>query len=367
MYLNKRNAYGNSRSLKVAKFRGFTLVELLVVIAIIGILIALLLPAIQAAREAARRMQCRNNLKQMGAAAQTHYDRQKFYPSGGWGWSYIGDPDAGYGPKQTGGWIYNILPGLELTPLHEMGKGQIPASKLQIAQRLVQTPLTIFTCPSGHQVQLFNTDAGRWIYKLYLNGSPQNVPQPAANNMFVARTDYASCCGSQAVSEISTGDPGSRKPTDDPVNNFGSFMNGITFQCSKTSQKDITRGSAHTILYGERYYNPDEMNSGQGTSDNECMWVGQDNDVSRTTSAVPVRCQKNYSNVLIFGSIHAAGVYFVAADGAVHLVTYDVDANAYRCQGARREYPSPPAPANVGALTPKILADQRKDWQVWSD
>ncbi|MGA2060759.1 MAG: DUF1559 domain-containing protein [Thermoguttaceae bacterium] len=362
MYSNKRNVswgpFRLSRSFKVPTFRGFTLVELLVVIAIIGILIALLLPAIQAAREAARRMQCRNNLKQIGTAAMTHYDRQKFYPSGGWGWSYIGDPDAGYGPRQTGGWIYNLLPGLELLPLHEGGKGATPAAKIQIGTQLIQTPLLVMLCPSGHAVQLFNTDSTHWIYKLYLNGNPQNIPYPGDANAFVARTDYASCCGSQAVSEISNGDPANRKLTNDPVSSFATYMNGITYQCSATTLKDITRGSAHTILYGERYYNPDEMNSGTGTSDNECMWVGQDNDISRTTSAVPIRCQKGLSNVLIFGSVHSAGVNFVAGDGAVHLVTYDVDKNAYMTSGARRVSP---IPANVAALTP--LSSQ----PVWSD
>ena len=120
MYIISRRGPGPSGP---RKSRGFTLVELLVVIAIIGILIALLLPAIQSARETAQRMQCRNNLKQIGTAAMTHLDREKYYPSGGWSWSWVGDPDEGYGKKQPGGWIYNVLPGLELSGLRDEGKG----------------------------------------------------------------------------------------------------------------------------------------------------------------------------------------------------------------------------------------------------
>ena len=103
--------------------RGFTLVELLVVIAIIGILIALLLPAVQAAREAARRLQCKNNLKQQALGCMTHNDALGYLPSGGWDFLSLGDPDRGFGEQQPGGWMYSILPYIEHQSIYELGKG----------------------------------------------------------------------------------------------------------------------------------------------------------------------------------------------------------------------------------------------------
>jgi prepilin-type N-terminal cleavage/methylation domain-containing protein len=77
--------------------RGFSLVEALVVIAIIGLLVALLLAGVQAAREAARRMQCQNQLKQIALAALLHENTHRHLPAGGWGNQWVGDPDRGFG------------------------------------------------------------------------------------------------------------------------------------------------------------------------------------------------------------------------------------------------------------------------------
>src|SRR6476646_4881676 len=103
--------------------RGFTLVEWLVVIAIIGVLVALLLPAVQAAREAARRMHCQNNLKQIGLGWHQHTDTHGHLPTGGWGWGWVGDADQGAGINQTGSWPFNILPFIEQKAIYDMSGG----------------------------------------------------------------------------------------------------------------------------------------------------------------------------------------------------------------------------------------------------
>src|SRR5262245_8528822 len=106
-----------------ARRTGFTLIELLVAIAIIGVLVALLLPAVQRVRETANRVKCANNLKQISLAILNHQVTCRRLPSDGWGWLWIGDPDRASNRKQPGGWIYNILPYLEQSQLHALGVG----------------------------------------------------------------------------------------------------------------------------------------------------------------------------------------------------------------------------------------------------
>ena len=105
------------------KNAAFTLVELLVVITILGVLMGLLLPAVNSVRESMRRAQCKNNLAQIGKAAQQHLAAQGHFPSSGWGYMWTGDPDHGFGARQPGGWIYNCLPYMGLDMIHDIGKG----------------------------------------------------------------------------------------------------------------------------------------------------------------------------------------------------------------------------------------------------
>ena len=137
------------------KRRAFTLVELLVVIAIIGILIALLLPAVQAAREAARVLQCKNHLKQLGIAALNHEDAHKHLPTAGWRYYWMGDPDSGFGREQPGGVFYNLLPYLELADLHDVGAGESPDQKKLDSRPLIETPVSVLHCPSRRKAAAY--------------------------------------------------------------------------------------------------------------------------------------------------------------------------------------------------------------------
>ncbi|GIW94480.1 MAG: hypothetical protein KatS3mg110_2521 [Pirellulaceae bacterium] len=133
----------------VLRRRGFTLVELLVVIAIIGILVALLLPAVQAAREAARRMQCQNNLKQLGLAFHNFHDSYKYFPHGGRGWWFHVNYHEGRTPyvneRQTVGWGYQILPFLEQQAVFD---GAGAPDNYQRSIVAISTAVPAFYCPT---------------------------------------------------------------------------------------------------------------------------------------------------------------------------------------------------------------------------
>jgi prepilin-type N-terminal cleavage/methylation domain-containing protein len=312
--------------------RGFTLVELLVVIAIIGILVALLLPAIQSAREAARRLQCSNNLKQIGQGCLSHVDSLKYFPSGGWGWRWAGDADRGCGAGQPGGWAYSILPYMELKQLHDMNKnGNAEGGKL-----MAETPLDIYRCPTRAQNSTHP----------FINGqTPLNLPlRPAV----MAPSDYAGN-GGDVFNGISEG-PNSyadAKSWDDKTwaetgggrnSNTGIF--GVHFVIKPV---EIIDGTSHTYLVAERYISPDVYNSGASATNDQgwdeaydfdtCRWTTNDGSLNFQ----PMRDRRGDDNAYRFGSAHAQTFNAVLCDGSVHSLPYNIDLEMHRRLGCRND------------------------------
>jgi prepilin-type N-terminal cleavage/methylation domain-containing protein len=307
----------------------FTLVELLVVIAIIGILIALLLPAVQSARESARKVQCANNLKQWGLGALTYEQTFGYYPSGGWGWYWMGDPDRGDGPNQPGGWLYACLPYVEQRALHDLGAGQSQSVKQQAAVRLAQTMLPMAMCPSRRRMTLYPSASTLITY--YAGGT--HLP---GNNAVIARTDYASNAGSNNMDEFWEGpNPGPAlviRPWHDV-----SVCTGVVFECSTVRNRDVTDGTSNTILFGEKYEKPDTYYAAGSGAENENMYVGMDNDISRNTYSPPYRDTWAADNTMLFGSVHFAGANFVLCDGSLHNISYAINQTVFQRLGHRAD------------------------------
>lgn len=294
---------------------GFTLVELLVVIAIIGVLVALLLPAVQAARESARRTQCSNHLKQIGLAFHNHSDSMGHLPTGGWGWNYVGDPDGGFAENQPGGWTYNILPWIEQKALREIGIGQSGPLKQAELAKLVGTPIKFYHCPSRRPAR---------VYPITVQ------PVNAASVSMGAKLDYGANCG-DGGNERNGGDPNQAASVND-------VFPGILFDKSKIKLAEITDGTSNTFMVGEKYLSPNAYTTGTDAADNENLYVGFDNDNSRSTGATyfpPRQDTKLLANIQVFGSAHPGGFNVVMCDGSVRVIQYSIDQKSFRYLGNR--------------------------------
>lgn len=339
---------------------GFTIVELLVVLAIIAVLVTLLLPAVQSVRETARRAQCGNNLKQLAAACLQHEQANGFYPSGGWGCYWGGDPDRGFGPEQPGGWIYNILPYIEQSALWARGAGQ-PAAQKEIASKLVfETPLPLLNCPSRRPSQLYPCAGSFTVYN--------TAATPTA-----AKTDYCANLGGSPTASFSPAyynGPSDNTDTSAPIptppqapapnpwashpgnHSYSTGSNGrITMQASRTgvmyllsrvTPAHVVDGTTNTYLVGEKYLRSDHYTSGAPTRDNRGMYQGEDLDNScwaadGTNDTRPRQDAPGLNSDTWFGSPHRYSFHAAFCDGSVRPVSYEVDAATHKRLGNRRD------------------------------
>jgi prepilin-type N-terminal cleavage/methylation domain-containing protein/prepilin-type processing-associated H-X9-DG protein len=310
-----------------AKPLGFTLVELLVVIAIIGILVALLLPAIQAAREAARRSQCTNNLKNLALGLHSYHDTYKHFPVGfefdSWG-------------VPVWGWAYHTLPYLEERPLYDLLATSSTKSKRSLADVFrdaakngglgsreavaLQAPLAVFRCPSDTTPELLPNFDGGSSSGYRLRPFDSTVPPPpggTAEAFQPATSNYLGCAG-YFYARICI-----------PGTHFGCENSGVFFIDSSVSIKDILDGTSHTLLLGER----DERG-------NAATWIG-------TVSPPDIDHRRGYFQVATsrwgvnepapeknapfrgvdagFSSVHPGGANFAMADASVRFIAEDIN------------------------------------------
>lgn len=301
----------------------FTVVELLVVIFVIGLLTAILLPAIMAAREAAHKAECKNNLRQIGTAVHLHHDKHGHLPTNGWGYQWAGDPDRGYGQDQPGGWIYNLLPYVEHQPLRDLGKNTDDLSKRLALRELLQRPISLFNCPSRRPSKTHPYTEDHF---------PLRNVDPAES---AAKTDYAICAGDKNIH--TRGGPSSLDANVVQSYTWPNFweMTGVSYVRSQVTFGEITDGLSNTCLVGEKYVGVVEATDSLG--DDQAMYIGDDADNRRWTSAPPVSDRENVTDIEHFGSRHVDGCHFVFCDISVRSIGYNVDAKLFRSMGNRHD------------------------------
>lgn len=324
---------------------GFTLVELLVVITIIGVLIALLIPAVQTAREAARQVQCSNNVKQLALAAMNHESVIGFFPTGGWGREWLGHPDRGFGKSQPGGWIYSILPFIEQHTLHDLGTAGSGMTIEDANARRLTTPLAGLNCPTRRPAVLYDLSS---TYGIQFRLTNEAIPKVARSDYAINGGDYMQYCyDDHSPSDLIAGD--------DPDFQWDdmSHQTGICYQRSEIVITAITDGTSNTLLIGEKYVNSSHYSDGKDMGDSETMYSGDQLDLIRWTGIsgtvgtnannLPRQDKAAVGegyNVQWFGSAHADAFNMSLCDGSVRSISYTIDREIYRRLGNRKDgYP----------------------------
>jgi prepilin-type N-terminal cleavage/methylation domain-containing protein/prepilin-type processing-associated H-X9-DG protein len=265
--------------------RGFTLIELLVVMAVIAILIGLLLPAVQKVRDAAARMSCQNNLKQMGLACHNYHAALEKLPPG---YTATG---AYPGTAPGWGWGAYLLPYLEQSNVANQINLALPVE----GQPAIRNVLKVFLCPSDP-----------------LTATPFAITDPTGTTICLAApSSYAATCGSDA-SEV-----------DDPIGN------GIFYRNSTTRLTDITDGTSNTVMMGDRAW-VDSQGIWAGVPTNAVIRAGSTNPWPTVTGPGPtlILAHNNWINIKTdadgglddFSSKHFNGVNLVFADGSVRFI-----------------------------------------------
>jgi len=319
--------------------RGMTLVELLVVIAIIATLIALLLPAVQGVREAARLVTCRNHAKQLALACLAHHQSQGFLPSDGWGFDWIGDPDRGFGRHQPGSWNFSVLPFIEQEPLWSQGAGLGGTAKREGFRSLLTTPVPVFHCPSRRPPKLYPQRPG-WTYTRHPDG-----PGYVAD---VVKCDYGFNRGTVDLPNSFHPGPGSiaQFPTWNPPDR--SICTGIAWFGTEYTMAQIRDGSSHTMLLGEKAFNAARGNSWTA-GDPQNAYIGHDPDNARLagpgypllSDRHPISTTDDLAAAAIFaigfGSPHVGGCTMAFCDGSVRTLSWEIQPDMYGRLANRRD------------------------------